>query len=134
MPYGQTANENTKSVLSLLPAQVWKRKIISEVSFRILIFQQWRIIFYAEQEEKEMLSAITKPTELIVDIQLEQRKNPDGTIQIFYRKSDGVLYAVNGSAAKLQDGEAIVICSESAQIAAADITAEAFARLKRISA
>lgn len=29
-----------------------------------------------------MLSAITKPTELIVDIQLEQRKNPDGTIQI----------------------------------------------------
>lgn len=64
----------------------------------------------------------------------EQRKNPDGTIQIFYRKSDGVLYAVNGSAAKLQDGEAIVICSESAQIAAADITAEAFAHLKRISA
>ena len=39
-----------------------------------------------------MLSAITKPTELIVDIQLEQRKNPDGTIQIFYRKSDGVLW------------------------------------------
>ena len=72
-----------------------------------------------------MLSAITKPTELIVDIQLEQRKNPDGTIQIFYRKSDGVLYAVNGSAAKLQGGEAIVICSESAQIAAAVITAEA---------
>ena len=58
---------------------------------------------------------------------------PDGTIQIFYRKSDGVLYAVNGSAAKLQDGEAIAICSESAQIAAADIAAEAFARLKRIS-
>ena len=81
-----------------------------------------------------MLSAITKPTELIVDIQLEQCKNPDGTIQIFYRKSDGVVYAVNGSTAKLQDGEAIAICSESAQIAAADITAEAFARLKRISA
>ena len=68
-----------------------------------------------------MLSAITKPTELIVDIQLEQCKNPDGTIQIFYRKSDGVLYAVNGSAAKLQDGEAIAICSESAQIAAATL-------------
>ena len=81
-----------------------------------------------------MLPAITKPTELIIDIQLEQRKNPDETIQIFYRKSDGVLYAVNGSATKLQDGEAIAICSESAQIAAADIAAEAFARLKRISA
>ena len=80
-----------------------------------------------------MLPAITKPTELIIDIQLEQRKNPDETIQIFYRKSDGVLYAVNGSVAKLQDGEAIAICSESAQIAAADIAAEAFARLKRIS-
>ena len=91
-------------------------------------------LFYTEQEEKEMLPAITKPTELIIDIQLEQRKNPDETIQIFYRKSDGVLYAVNGSAAKLQDGEAIAICSESAQIAAADIAAEAFARLKRISA
>ena len=80
-----------------------------------------------------MFSAVTKPTDLVVDIQLEQRKNPEGTIQVFYRKSDGVLYAVNGSAAKLQDGEAITICSESAQIAAADIAAEAFARLKRIS-
>ena len=68
-----------------------------------------------------MLPAITKPTELIVDIQLEQRKNPDGTIQIFYRKSDGVLYAVNGSTAKLQDGEAIAICSESAQIGRAHV-------------
>ena len=58
-----------------------------------------------------MFSAVTKPTELVVDIQLEQRKNPEGTIQVFYRKSDGVLYAVNGSAAKLQDGEAIAICS-----------------------
>ena len=65
-----------------------------------------------------MLSAITKPTELIVDIQLEQCKNPDGTIQIFYRKSDGVLYAVNGSTAKLQDGEAIggSICPPQANI------------------
>lgn len=77
-----------------------------------------------------MLPAITKPTELIIDIRLEQRKNPDGTIQIFYRKSDGVLYAVNDSTVKLQDGEAIAVCSESAQLAAA----EAFARLKRISA
>ena len=42
-------------------------------------------------------------------------------VQVFYRKSDGVLYAVNGSAAKLQDGEAIAICSESAQIAAATL-------------
>ena len=81
-----------------------------------------------------MLPAITKPTELIIDIQLEQRKNPDGTIQVFYRKSDGMLYAANDSTVKLQNGEAIAICSESAQLAAADIAAEAFARLKRISA
>ena len=81
-----------------------------------------------------MLPAITKPTELIIDIQLEQRKNPEGTIQIFYRKSDGILYAVNDSTAKLQNGEAIAVCSESAQLAAADIAAETFARLKRISA
>ena len=81
-----------------------------------------------------MLPVITKPTELIIDIQLEQRKNPEGTIQVLYRKSDGVLYAANDSVAKLQDGEAIAICSESAQLAAADIAAEAFARLKRISA
>ena len=75
-----------------------------------------------------------KCSKLIVDIQLEQRKNPAKMVQVFYRKSDGVLYAVNGSAAKLQDGEAITICSESAQIAAADIAAEAFARLKQIFA
>jgi len=99
-----------------------------------LIFLQFGSIFYTERKEEKMFSAVTKPTELIVDIQLEQRKNPDGTIQIFYRQSDGVLYAVNDSTVKLQDGEAIAICSESAQLAAADIAAEAFARLKRISA